>query len=565
VSYKKYFDLELKKHISSPKNRTWVYLAHDQLNDQFELVNNIKPSELGIILIESRWWARRRPYHKLKLALVWANQRQFALEQAKRGVAIIYRPSRKPLDQVLEGYAKKYGPIKILEPAEREMRVTLERLINDELLLQHKHDGWLTERYLLEESQWKDGTYKMDSFYRRVRKEYNVLMDGDDFEGGKVSFDGDNRLPWKKGKDPEPPKWPEFKPDKIDQEVEEMIHDGYNDHPGELDMTSFPTKKKDIQKFWKFFLDNLFDQFGPYEDAMTQHSSTLFHSRMSPLMNIFRIMPLQMIQDVEKKDVPINSKEGFIRQVIGWREFMYHLHFLTDAFRDLPEHANVTYKRKPGDGGFEKWSGDKWEESEKVKGLDGGSKPSYFESDDPVPPAYWGTESGLNCLDSIVKDVWREGYSHHITRLMVLSNLATLLEISPRELTDWFWVAYADAWEWVVEPNVLAMGTYATGPFMTTKPYVAGSSYINRMSDYCSDCAFDPKKDCPIGSLYWAFLGRHEEKLKDNHRMRMIYNTFKKRSAKKRQEDQDTFEEVRKKLQRGKPLVEDEFFGEASD
>jgi deoxyribodipyrimidine photolyase-related protein len=160
----------------------------------------------------------------------------------------------------------------------------------------------------------------------------------------------------------------------------------------------------------------------------------------------------------------------------------------------------------------------------------------------------------LNCLDRVVESVWEEGYSHHITRLMVLSNLATLLDVSPGQLSDWFHAAYTDAWDWVVEPNVLAMGTYATGPLMTTKPYVSGAAYINRMSDYCRDCAFDPKKNCPVTRLYWAFLDRNEPRLANNPRLAMPYRSLQRRSDAKREEDRRVFEDVSAALERGESL-----------
>jgi deoxyribodipyrimidine photolyase-related protein len=171
--------------------------------------------------------------------------------------------------------------------------------------------------------------------------------------------------------------------------------------------------------------------------------------------------------------------------------------------------------------------------------------------DTPLPPAYWGETSGLACLDTVVSDVWAEGYSHHITRLMILSNLATLLDVRPRELTDWFWVAYTDAYDWVVEPNVLGMGTYALGGLMTTKPYVSGAAYINRMSDYCSHCSFNPKTDCPFASLYWAFLARHEALLKKNPRLMMPMASLRKRSASRKKQDQEVYRRVREILGKG--------------
>ena len=180
--------------------------------------------------------------------------------------------------------------------------------------------------------------------------------------------------------------------------------------------------------------------------------------------------------------------------------------------------------------------------------------PSVLGASGPLPPVFWGSPSGLACLDRVVGDVWAEGYSHHITRLMVLANLATLLDVSPRELTDWFWVAYTDAYDWVVEPNVLGMGTYAVGDLMTTKPYVSGAAYIARMSDYCESCAFDPATTCPITRLYWAFLARHEVRLRDNPRLRLPLQALRKRPVARREEDARTFQHVRTTLAAGRTL-----------
>ena len=179
---------------------------------------------------------------------------------------------------------------------------------------------------------------------------------------------------------------------------------------------------------------------------------------------------------------------------------------------------------------------------------------NVLDAQQPLPPAFWGTPSGLNCLDTVVESVWDEGYSHHITRLMILSNIATLLDLSPRELTDWFWVAYTDAYDWVVEPNVLGMGTFSLGEVMTTKPYVSGAAYIDRMSDYCKGCRFSPKKDCPITPMYWAFLGRHETKLADNMRLKLPLASMLKRTEDKKSTDRETFEHVRSTLAAGDPL-----------
>lgn len=171
-----------------------------------------------------------------------------------------------------------------------------------------------------------------------------------------------------------------------------------------------------------------------------------------------------------------------------------------------------------------------------------------------LPPAFWGTPSGLACLDHVVSDVWREGYTHHITRLMVLGNLATLFGMSPRQLTDWFWIAYVDAYDWVVEPNVLAMATFGVGDLMTTKPYVSGAAYIAKMSDYCSGCAFDPKKNCPVTRGYWHFLVRNAERLAGNQRLAMPLRSAAKRSSAERAKDVAVVTWVRRELARGAAL-----------
>jgi deoxyribodipyrimidine photolyase-related protein len=215
----------------------------------------------------------------------------------------------------------------------------------------------------------------------------------------------------------------------------------------------------------------------------------------------------------EKGRIPLASAEGFIRQILGWREFMRHVHRATDGYRDLP----VAYEKQP-------------------KSLYAGAAPTALDATRPLPAVYWGVPSGWNCMDTVVRQVVNEGWSHHITRLMVLSNLATLCGFSPRELTDWFWIAYVDAYDWVVEPNVLGMSTFSDGGVTATKPYVSGAAYINRMSDYCKGCKFDPKQStgegsCPFTALYWTFLERNSDKLSNNQRLAMPYATLRKKSA----------------------------------
>ena len=197
--------------------------------------------------------------------------------------------------------------------------------------------------------------------------------------------------------------------------------------------------------------------------------------------------------------------------------------------------------------------------------MDGGACPSFLGGTTPLPPAWWGKPSGLACLDHVVADVWREAWSHHITRLMVLSNLATLLDVDARQLTDWFWVAYQDAYDWVVEPNVLGMGAHAMGDLFMTKPYIAGAAYIDRMSDYCGRCRFDPKRDCPITPLYWAFLDRQRERLGGNPRMGGPLQSAARRDETKRAADRRVFRLVVETLGRGEELSPQQVRAAAAD
>jgi deoxyribodipyrimidine photolyase-related protein len=394
----------------------------------------------------------------------------------------------------------------------------------------------------------------MDAFYREVRRDSGVLMDQGKPIGGKFSMDTENRLIWRgKPLAPSPPRFPR---DPIKAEVAELIQTRFANHPGHLDMDILPATQSDAKQLWSWAKTACLPDFGPYEDAMSLQSRGLFHTRISSLVNLHRLLPSKVLSEVIELDIPLSSKEGFIRQVLGWREFVRHVHLATDGFRHLPS-GPWPLQSVPGDGGYRRWSGKVWSSTGRSADPEGGAAPSHLGGETPLPPAYWGEPSGLACLDHVVASVWEEGYSHHITRLMILSNLATLLDVRPRELTDWFWVSYADAYDWVVEPNVLGMGTFALGDLMMTKPYVSGAAYINRMSDYCNVCAFDPKTNCPITPLYWAFLERHKDKLEGNPRLRMPMAGLGKRSTSQKRKDQLIFRLVKERLLKGDVLRPD--------
>ncbi|MEO8325786.1 MAG: cryptochrome/photolyase family protein [Nitrospirota bacterium] len=538
----------LNSYSIGENQRDWILVLEDQLSDEIGPLSREDPHGLGVVFVESHWKLRRRPYHKQKIAFHLLNLRHFALEQAKRGVAVRYQTTSKSLRVTLKPLIQELGSLRVLEPAELEVRQDLAPLVKKGLIICIPHDGWLTSRQDFMEGAGKEPPWRMDRFYRYVRKQTGILMEGTHPLGGKFSFDTDNRQPWKGS--PPAPKELRFPANPIKAEVLKLVESQFADHPGTLHPESLPGTKKDALRQWIWAQTHCLPQFGPYEDAMVEKEQTLFHTRIAALLNIHRLLPSRVVKDVEALKLPLASKEGFIRQVLGWREFVRHVHQTTDGFWKQFPKADV-----PGDAGYNKWGHQQWKASKNVPDLDGGATPSSLGALNPLPAAFWGTSSGLHCLDHVIGQVWEHAYSHHITRLMILANIATLLDVSPRELTDWFWVAYVDAFDWVVEPNVLAMGTFGTGPLMTTKPYISGAAYIHRMSNYCDNCAFHPKTNCPITNLNWAFLERHQSKLQTNPRLTLPLKNLKKRAPNKIRTDLEIFKIVQKALGESKTLT----------
>lgn len=525
------FDGEIARARPTAKEaqaRIWVYQPYDRCTLSTGPLAELGPERAGLILVESHSKGIRRPYHKKKLALVLSSGRHYALEAAARGYKIIHmRDHRSFGDGLLEAQSR-YGlsGITAMRPAERELRLDLEDAVQRGLRLTLVEDTtWLsTEKDFDTAYGIRDGQrpprFRMDRFYRFMRKKTGLLMTpaGKPI-GDHYSFDTENREPYK-GQVPVPER-PGYAPDAITREVLAFVE---RLPPGEtfgtLEGFDWPCTEADVQHSWRFALAELLPEFGPFEDAMSAEQPDLFHSKISGLMNLSRILPAQVVGDVaeayRRGQISLASTEGFLRQVLGWREFMRHVHRVTDGYRDL----NVFYEKKPDNTG---------------------AAPSALHATLPLPAAYWGVKSGLNCLDTVVAQVVDEGWSHHITRLMVLSNLATLCGFSPRELCDWFWFAYVDAYDWVVESNVLGMSTFSDGGVTATKPYVSGAAYIHRMSDYCERCQYNPKKAlgadaCPFTALYWSFLERNRDALQDNPRLRMSYIALGKKPARERQQ-----------------------------
>ncbi|MDG2085235.1 MAG: cryptochrome/photolyase family protein [Planctomycetota bacterium] len=536
----------LLRNDSALKPKRWLWVAHDQLHSQLNPWAGEPPEETGLIFVESKQRGNVRPYHRQKLAFLLSNLRHRSLEAQQEGHPVRYLISEDDYGKALTDLAQEIGTIHVLRSPELEIRQQLKTSIAEGLLREHEHGGWLTTREEFLQSVGDEPPFRMDVFYRHFRKISGVLMENSSPEGGKYSHDGENRKPWKGT--PPAPSDPTFEVDAIDKEVTAMIMEHFPQHPGNIDLRKLPTTAQQAQQALDF-ARSVIPEFGPYEDAFSESSRGLFHTRLASLMHLHRVLPEEVLTIALESSAPLNSREGLIRQLV-WREYMHHIHEITDGFR------TIDVPRSPAACRDARW-GDVSGGKKSISTADLEEHPNRLKQEQPLPPAYWGKESGLRCLDATTTAVMEDGWTHHIPRLMILGNLASLLDIHPRELTDWFHVAFIDAYDWVVETNVLGMGTFAVGESMMTKPYVSGTPYIQKMGDHCQKCSFHPKKTCPISKLYWAFLERHGDAFEGNVRMAMPLRTLSRRSEDQKAADVEAFEWVSSTLSRGEVLHPD--------
>ena len=526
------------------RNRRWIYVPYDRYTDRTGPLTEQPASDTGVVIVESTAKALRRPYHKKKLVVLISNMRHFALEQQGKGVSVLYHFSPVSHGQALLELQRelRLPSLTCMTPAERELRLDLSTAQANGLTLDFVKDStWAStsKDFLDTYGAFTPGkSYVMDRFYRHMRQQTGILMKNAKPVGGQFSFDADNRSPYKG--EVCVPATLMFPPDAITQEVIAMVESTYGHHFGSSKNFDLPCTQSDCDALWRFFLDHLLPYFGRFEDAMRDDHLQLFHSKTFGLLNLGRLLALDLIRDVAERaatnQAPLASCEGFIRQLLGWREFMRHLHEQTDGYRRLADYVPQEQNPRPQEHSPNqtKLAAGAYKSAD-ARDPFAGATPSALHASLPLPAVYWGVRSGLHCVDTVVAQVIDEGWSHHITRLMVLTNLATLCGFSPRELTDWFWFAYIDAYDWVVETNVLGMATYADGGVTATKPYVSGAAYINRMSNFCGHCQYDPKKSigpdsCPFTALYWTFLERNQSTLASNFRMQMPYKSLGKKS-----------------------------------
>lgn len=441
-----------------------------------------------VVLVESAARLGRMPYQRKKLVLLLSAMRHYAAARAAEGYTVDYIRAGSAVDG-LRRHLAGWQPDRILTMAAAEFRgralqtgdlaqrlgAPVEVLPNTQLLTGH-FDPFPTAT----------GRVVMENFYRAMRRRFGLLLDeAGEPAGGSWNFDKENRKPLPRSGIAVPPPL-RFPPDAVTQAA--MAQVAQLDGVGGVDDFDLAVTRSDALAALEDFLTHRLANFGPYEDAMSSQSGTLFHSLLSPYLNIGLLEPLEVAQAAEAAyragKAPLTSVEGFVRQVVGWREYIYWQYW-----RQMPSLL----------------AANRWRHTR------------------PLPAFFWDGDTPMHCLHHVVRRVLDTGYSHHIERLMVICNFCLLAGIDPAAVNAWFLATYVDAYEWVVTPNVIGMGLNADGGQTATKPYIASANYIARMSDYCSGCRYNPRQRsgedaCPFNFLYWSFLIRHEAELRANPR-----------------------------------------------
>lgn len=463
-----------------------IWVLGDQLNRGLGPLRTATPADARVLLVESAAKLASKRWHRQRAHLVLASMRRFVAELAAEGFDVDLR--RAPtLADGFRAHCAEHGPSEVvaMEPASYDGLALLRRLgvtvTRSDQFLCHYEDfaNWAIDRH------GGRRTVKMEDFYRWQRVRLGYLMDGAAPAGGRWNYDADNREP--------PPRdgraWPvplRTPLDDLDRAVLADLPDGCWGAPPD---GTWATSRAEALRRLDFAVREVLPHFGPHEDAMLSTNWHLAHTLLSPYLNIGLLLPREVCDAAEaayrRGDVPIASAEGFVRQVIGWREYVW--------------------------GRYWQWM------------------PSYrgenaLGADRPLPPAFTGAATSMRCVEHVLRTVDAHGWAHHIQRLMVLGNLCLLAGVEPWSLTEWMWASFVDGAEWVMLPNVIGMALHADGGRMATKPYAAGGAYVDRMSDYCGGCRYDRKKRtgpdaCPFTTLYWAFLDRHAERFSRNARV----------------------------------------------
>ncbi len=493
----------------------------DQLSPNISSLKGFKKNQDEILMMEVFNEAEYANHHKKKLVLVFSAMRHFAKELQNRGFSVKYskiNESKEDFTKELVYQCKKIHPKRVVITHPGEYRVLQEvkkwkRILNIPVTIIEDDRFFCT---IDEFKKWAEGRkeLRMELFYQMMRKKYNILIDKNGKpKGGKWNYDIKNRKSLPKNH-PEIPTPLKHKPDNITRQVVTEVKKKFPKHFGNLEPFWFAVTHDQARKSLNDFIKNRLEMFGPYEDAMAQEQSFVYHSVLSMYLNLGLLEPKQIIDKVLEKDrIKVESVEGFVRQILGWREYI----------RGIYWHYMPKY-----------------------------SKTNYFDAKNKLPKFYWTGDTEMNCMKNCIEQTIKESYAHHIQRLMITGNFGLIAGIKPEEVCEWYLSVYADAYEWVELPNTHGMTLYADGGILGSKPYAASGNYINKMSDYCKDCKYNVKQKegddaCPFNYLYWNFFLKNQKKLEKNPRLWTVFSNIKKMSREKKKQIQNDSKKFQKK------------------
>ena len=483
-------------------NKLRVVLG-DQLSFDLSALSDLDPVRDVVLMMEVSAEGSYVEHHKQKIVLVLSAMRHFAGELRERGVVVDYVRLEAPdnsgtLTSELRRAVARHQPQQLIitEPGEWRVKVMVEAWAaetgcpvevrtDDRFFASH-------ERF----TAWTRGrrVWRMEHFYREMRREHGILMEGNQPAGGEWNYDSANRkrLPAQM----QLPARRRFVPDATTLEVMAVVERRFGRHFGTLDAFDWAVTRKDALLALDDFISIAIVSFGDYQDAMSAGAPFLFHSLLSSALNIGLLAPREVCQAAEAAwrsgAAPLHAVEGFIRQILGWREYVRGVYWAS-----MPGYADQ----------------------------------NALEASRRLPECYWTSETDMRCMRESITSTMHHAYSHHIQRLMVTGNFALLAGVAPREIERWYLAVYIDAFEWVEMPNTMGMAVFADGGLMASKPYAASGAYIARMSNFCTSCKYDVKlksgpQACPFNYLYWAFLLRQRDRLSRNPRLAMPYRTL---------------------------------------
>ncbi len=504
-----------------------IWITADQCTPHNSALRAGTPQTSVVVMIESIARARMTSYHRRKLVLIYAVMRHFAQDLRSAGWTVDYYAEHEDFSDALEQHVARFQPsgLRMMQQSEwgitEGMTAAAERCGLAVDVTPHANFVSVPADFdRLAKSETARVT--MENFYRGMRRKTGLLMDGEQPAGGAWNFDSENRRPPQTGL--HFAAVPRYEPDAITLAAIEMVERRFSDHPGIVGDFHLAVTRRDALAALEHFCTERLDTFGPWQDAMVAGERNMSHSLLSAYINTGLLHPLEVCERAElayrNGTARLQSVEGFIRQVIGWREYIWRVYW-----KLMPEYR----------------------------------KRNALDAHVPLPKFYWTGETQMFCMREALGHVRETAYAHHILRLMVLGNFALLAGFDPIETNDWFWAMFVDGYDWVMVPNVIGMSLHADGGYVGTKPYCASANYINKMSNYCKRCTYDHRaveteNACPYNALYWDFLARNAARFERNPRMSVVMRNWAGRPTAWRDAVRAKAARTREKLRHGEPI-----------